>query len=377
VVQFGGGMAGFKCGKHHWKAAVFSANSWDCVPVWWWFCVLLLLAGGVGLVMARSRSIVSVLPSFFAASPRIRCDHSRAQYAFAVGDLSEFLGRPARLSDLQDETIGRLMVWLAKPPRALAARTINGRRDRLNCLWRWLCRSGRRVVWPANLPAVVPRRVPRAWSHDELQRLFDAGASMPGRVNGFSAAIWWPAFLGLLWDTGERCGAALALRWEMLDWASGSLWVPAEIRKGARSDDVHQLQGDTLAALRRLLDAGGGDGLHIFGQPRHYSTFYQTWWPGLLKRAGLPRGRREGPQKLRRSFASHIAAAGGDPSFALGHSSQAITRRHYLDPTICGHEVNRLLFRLLPVPSAAASVLDDKRANCGPRVAGVGRHDGR
>jgi integrase len=36
---------------------------------------------------------------------------------------------------------------------------------------------------------------------------------------------------------------------------------------------------------------------------------------------------------LRRSFASHLAAAGGDAREGLGHSSESVTRR-YLDPRV-------------------------------------------
>jgi integrase len=37
---------------------------------------------------------------------------------------------------------------------------------------------------------------------------------------------------------------------------------------------------------------------------------------------------------MRRTAASHFAAAGGDASHFLGHSSPRITEKYYLDPRI-------------------------------------------
>lgn len=58
----------------------------------------------------------------------------------------------------------------------------------------------------------------------------------------------------------------------------------------------------------------------------------------LFRLAGLPSGRDCKPQRLRRSHATHLKAAGGDPTLALGHSSEEVTRRYYLDPVILGDE---------------------------------------
>ncbi len=56
----------------------------------------------------------------------------------------------------------------------------------------------------------------------------------------------------------------------------------------------------------------------------------------ILKRAGLPHGRRDKFQRLRRMVASFLTAAGGNASLCLGPSSQQITQQNYLDPVISG-----------------------------------------
>jgi hypothetical protein len=41
---------------------------------------------------------------------------------------------------------------------------------------------------------------------------------------------------------------------------------------------------------------------------------------------------------MRRSFASHLHAAGGDATKALHHSTRSVTINHYIDPRIAGTE---------------------------------------
>lgn len=58
---------------------------------------------------------------------------------------------------------------------------------------------------------------------------------------------------------------------------------------------------------------------------------------------------------LRRTCASHLAVAGADATAYLGHSSDAITRRHYLDPRIVrarGVRAIDAVPRLEPPPAA-------------------------
>ena len=72
---------------------------------------------------------------------------------------------------------------------------------------------------------------------------------------------------------------------------------------------------------------------------------YKTY-KRMLKSARLPVGRGDAFHRMRRSVASHMAAGGFDATEALGHSSSAITKKSYLDPTIVGVAVpSQVLFR--------------------------------
>ncbi|MDE2471227.1 MAG: hypothetical protein KGL35_21460, partial [Bradyrhizobium sp.] len=60
-------------------------------------------------------------------------------------------------------------------------------------------------------------------------------------------------------------------------------------------------------------------------------------WRMLLQLAGLPIDRRQGPQKLRRSAATHLCREHGieAASMLLGHLSDVdLARRNYIDATM-------------------------------------------
>lgn len=304
---------------------------------------------------AKLQQLSELLEVYFRENPRIRHEHSKNHYRWAISDLAEYLGREPLVSDLSVERIAGLMVWLRDGRRRLTPAGVNGRRHRLGALWRW-CASRGWILPPTYIPlAVEPQKIPQAWTVDELKQLFWAASRCPGSYDGISLRVWWPAFLGIMWDSGERTTAVMSLEWRHLR-SDGVLHVPAQIRKGQRRDMVYRLHSDTLLTLAVVKAARyRGPDSQIFGTG-HYSKFYYKY-DRLLKLAGLPTGRLNGPHKLRRSFATYIKLLGGDATAALGHSSDAVTRRSYLDPTICESAPNEKLFRLLPAqPAVPANV---------------------
>jgi len=70
-----------------------------------------------------------------------------------------------------------------------------------------------------------------------------------------------------------------------------------------------------------------------------------------LAAAGLPTDRRSKFHRIRRTVASAVAEAGGNPSEALDHASPKTTKR-YLDPRIVGTQ---------PVDSILANYLANPR----------------
>lgn len=304
--------------------------------------------------MQTNETLRDLLPVYFRENPRIRHEHSKNHYRWAIGDFAEYLGREPLVADLAVDKIAGLMVFLRDGRRQLTAAGQNGRRHRLAAFWRWCALKGW-ILPPTYVPqAVEPQKIPQAWTEEELRRLFWAAANCPGTFARIPLALWWPAFLGIMWDSGERTTAVVSLKWQHLR-GDGVLYVPAAIRKGQRRDMVYRLHSDTLEAIARVKAArwGGPDDL-IFGETDTSNFYYK--YARLMRLAGLPGGRLNGPHKMRRSFATYVKRLGGDATAALGHSSDAVTRRSYLDPTICGSQPNEHLFRLLP-PKLPAGVL--------------------
>lgn len=163
---------------------------------------------------------------------------------------------------------------------------------------------------------------------------------MPGMIGTVNAGDWWYSFHLFIWDTGERTGATLAARWEHFDSVECAIEIPGELRKGGKKTMCYRIKPGTVAAIQAIAH----NEKRIWHWPQSLATFYHAY-ARLLVAAGLPSDSKSKPQRMRRSFASHLEAAGGNATEALGHSARRVTRESYLDPRICeGDPPNRKLF---------------------------------
>lgn len=216
----------------------------------------------------------------------------------------------------------------ARLAAGVCAHTIHGEQSKLQTLWRYAAQNRWVERFPVARKISRPVRIPEAWTRGQLDQLFGVlDAAMP--VGSCHGGDWWRALLLTLWDSGERISAVLQLDWPRVDFARGTILVPAEHTKTGKADCRYQLAADTLDAIGKLPRE-----YPPFALPFDRGTLYNRL-SGLLKAAGLPADRRSKFHRIRRSFASHLTAAGGDATAALGHSSPAVTRL-YLDPTVCG-----------------------------------------
>lgn len=280
---------------------------------------------------------------YFPSRFRIRSDLTRRQYVFAVRELEEMLLRPATVEDLQDDVFVQLVRYMES--RRLEPRTINDRVGRLKTLATWLWRKGVIRFGPTVEKIPEPIRIPRAWSKPQLAALFAAARRMEGRVGPFLASSWWFAFLGTAWWTGERTTAMLALRWQ---WLEGNvLYVPGEVRKGGRKDAAYRLPVECMALLAGLSGPSPlifpwpsrqGPGQRI--PPREQGcvgTFYKHY-DAMLRDAGLPTGRYNKLQKVRRSHATWKEIMGGSATRSLMHDDPSTAHRYYIDPGLFDDE---------------------------------------
>jgi integrase len=280
-----------------------------------------------------------VTGEYVASKMNIAADSTLNQYAWAIARFSKFLGRPALLDDLTDETVGR---WLrSMRDEGLAVPTINGYLAKVKAFWNWCAKKRYVDKFPTLQDMPTPRRIPRAWTIAQMRQLLAACDKMKGAVAGARASLWWRAFVTVCFDTGERSGALLALRWEHFDADRGQLESPAEIRKGGKKAMLYRLRPEAVEALEaiRLPEREV-----IFAWDRSLATFY-TGYRRLLKHAKLPwESHRSGPQKVRRTFATFVEAGGGDATQALDHTSRRVTVNSYLDARLIERpSPNRLL----------------------------------
>lgn len=275
---------------------------------------------------------------FFRIRLSIRSEDTRNQYRFALKNFSTAIGHTAELDDLTDDNLALLCHWLTE--KGLAPITVNERVGRLKTLWTWLASRGKVSTFPTLERLPVPDCTPRAWTVDELRRLFDACAREQGEVAGIPAGLWWLGLHSWLWCTSERCGASLGLRWDHLDLDGQIAVVPAPIRKGRKKPAVYNLWPECCSALR-LIRAPDRD--LVF--PWHLSeASYYLHYGKILRRAGLPDGRRNKTHAMRVTHASWREASGGDASRDLGHADRATTQKHYLDPRIVRQDSSPLFW---------------------------------
>lgn len=243
----------------------------------------------------------------------------------AINQFSKWLGRPATLDDLEDLLVSQ---WLAamsakKSPNSVA-------RERSGILALWNLAQGRGLVRlrPTVAPELVPQATPRAFTADELARLAASARLASGWVGPVPAAVFFQALIAVGLETGERINAILQTPRHC--WNRPSLTVPAVVRKGRRQGRIYELSpeaSDLVDAVTRH------EGPTVFWWLAS-DTALRKRWKTITRRAGLGDGRDVQFHALRRSTASHMAAAGLDATSYLGHSTDRITRKSYLDPRV-------------------------------------------
>jgi len=270
---------------------------------------------------------------YFPRRLTIQHEHTKLQYRFAINNLGEYLGRIPIVYDLTDDNVVGMMAHLRQ--KGLAPRTINERRSRLHALWTWLAKRGHVRLFPTTEPLPEPKRIPRAWSREQLQALFESIEQEDLPVGPIPGPLWWGAFIAVAWNTGERKSALLAIQWQHVELETREIYIPAEDRKGGSkaADMVYQLWTETVEVLKRLPRVGP----LVFPWQKNRTTIYNRY-RRILQRAKLPCDRRSLFHRIRVSHASWVKALGGNATDSLGHSSPETTRRHYEDPRICRAE---------------------------------------
>lgn len=267
----------------------------------------------------------------------------------AIKRMQEALGRTPTVADLTEENLCKARAHtLAGNSQGQkvkrTAHTANAVTGKLLAMWRFAIKLGLRKDWPFLRKLPVPKRIPHAWTKDELRRIAETCAARPGWVAGIPAAGWWSALLAVLCSTGARISAVLKAHWSQVDFETGTLLLLAEHQK-QKADQLFVLHPDTLAKLRKIQTP---ERELIFPWPGSRDYLWKKY-EGILRDTGLPHDRRHKFHAIRKSVATYYEMAGGNATALLGHSARSVTEQ-YIDPKICK----------LPPPPALLSPLDDK-----------------
>jgi len=270
----------------------------------------------------------------------------------AIRQFSLWLGRDATLDDLDDLVVSQWLSAMAakKSPNSVA-------RERSGIIALWNLAQGRGLVRlrPTVAAELVPNAVPRAFTTQELERLAESAGYAAGWVGPIPASTFFRALVAVGLETGERIHAILNVPRQC--WQRPALVVPASIRKGRRQERIYELSPEAC----QLVDAvSNHTGPTVFWWIAS-DTALRKRWKVITRRAGLGDGRDVQFHALRRSTASHLAAAGLDATAFLGHSSDRITRKSYLDPRVVDQRRPKAweslprLFRPEPEPPAQSA----------------------
>jgi integrase len=243
----------------------------------------------------------------------------------AITQFSRWLGRPAVLDDLEDLTVSQ---FLTHRGQRLSPNSVARERSGLLALWNLAQGRGLVRLRPSVSPELVPQATPRAFTTDELTRLAEAARQASGWVGPVPASVFFPALVAVALETGERINAIMSTPRSC--WRRPTLTVPAHVRKGGRQERVYELSPEASDLVDRVAAHTGPTVFFWVAS----GTALRKRWKTLTRRAGLGDGRDVQFHALRRSTASHLAAAGFDATAFLGHSSDRITRRSYLDPRV-------------------------------------------
>lgn len=255
------------------------------------------------------------------------CESSIRHYERSLRRYGAHLGHLATVDDLEPR---RLMRWAHSiVADGLAPYTAAQHLKQLRALWQWAYDGGLVGDRPPRRLVYVPERVtPDEWSGDQLSRLFRACERQTGWIGPHKASDWWLAFHWWTYNTGCRSGETWQVTVDMVDLQHGVASVPASIRKDARVAMRWWLSSDCAAVMEPMLRRS--DDL-VFARHWRDKTAFHERYRRLLSDAGLPKHRRNGPHKIRRTVATRIKIRGGDPSVWLGHSPRTVADSHYVD----------------------------------------------
>jgi integrase len=273
-------------------------------------------------------------------------DRSVGMYESTLDRFRDFLGHEPTVDDLDDLTAAKFLRWRASTVHSerrglISPASLAKDSAQLRSLWSWLAKkrwkksNGELLEFPDYARPRVPKPVPKAYKADELARLIKTARHRKGHVAGKPAAWYWVTKLLAMFQTGERIGAVLALRWSEVDLERHTLTFLAATRKGHRETITRPITPQ-LAEYLAMHKGAPGERVWPWLDDRELLSCYSSLRV-LCRTAGVP---YLPFHSIRKATASYLKRAGISAKKQLGHSSEEMAETHYYDEDITGRESN-------------------------------------
>ena len=270
-------------------------------------------------------------------------DRSIVMYEATLDRFRDYLGHEATVDDLDDLTAAKFLKWRQNTQHSrfkkISPASLAKDSAHLRSLWTWLAKkrwkksNGELLEFPDYARPRVPRPRPVAYTAEELTALIRAARHRKGSVAGKPAAWYWITKLMAMFQTGERIGAVLALRWSEVDLERCTLTFLAATRKG-RSETICRAITPELAGYLALQQGPPDALVWPWLEDRKILSCYASL-KVLCKSAGVP---YHPFHSIRKATASYLKKAGVSAKHQLGHSSEEMAETHYYDLNIVGHQ---------------------------------------
>ena len=276
-------------------------------------------------------TLVDYLHEIYAVQ-RCISDNTQYQYDRSIRCLSEWLGHAIRIADLSDLLVSR---WIRYLEQLWAPRTVAAKRRDVLVVWRDAARAG--MCQPPGFVRRprVPATNPVAWSLEEMRALIESTGKLTGDLaNGLPRSRYFRCLLETGYQTGLRRGDLLAF-----DVSNVAGDVAAVTQ--CKTDQWHLVAVEPATAecliwlSRQLVEMQDPYWQTPLRWP-HNIRWLTSSLDRLCRLADVPGG---GLQRVRRTGATAIAAAGGDPMQYLGHKTPGLAYRCYVDRTKTGAAV--------------------------------------
>ncbi len=276
-------------------------------------------------------------------------------YLNTIDHWKRFLGREPMIADFDDLEVSRFLVSRTgakkKGGKTISANTVAKDKAQLSALWTFAAKKRLVDQFPSLPRTHLVHRTPKAATVDTLEAMMAAAATGRKKMYGRVPVVWfWRTLIRVAFETGERRGALVALRWSEVDLEGRQITFLAETRKGRSRDIVRAISQSLADELRE--HRGAASDL-VWQYPGKQHSMYAAW-DLLRKRAGV---HVRGLHSIRKSSASYLAAAGGNASEHLGHSNPRTTAV-YLDPSIV-RPTETAVSRLPPLGGQDAQFVPD------------------